>query len=194
MRRFLFVVLMSSLFLSGCVYFRDRVTDAAEIIDLGVTTSEMPRFSLYADGFSVLPVGWSNFDGAFAGLAAGYPGLSSAVHRSEGLIVYGTEQIAYDPHYFNNDEPEYAPEWRTGIIGFMNGPLPPDKMLFSFPIQLHVAWLGAAFNFKPVESVDFILGFALIDIANDDVGPTRRDTVLEPRLAEPPLERYETWP
>ena len=184
-----------AILISGCAYVQDRASDAADIFDAGVTASKTADFSAYLNGFSLLPVGYSNFHGAFAGLADGRAGGSSAVHRANGAIFYGIEQIAY----LRDDEQssQFTPEWRTGIIGLMNSPRPPDRLLFSLPVQVHVVWFGATFNFKAAELLDFIVGFATIDILDDDEHTRRRRDerhLLEPPPPQPPLERYEPRP
>lgn len=163
----------------GCAnYFQNRISDAGEIIDLGVTVSKKPQFS----AFVIFPpihltlIGVGEVDGWFAGLGGGKPrGFSPYFQRSIGLLLIGEELVSFDKGWDEisaldeNGLREQATFYRSGVFGLMEGPLPPEDYWVSCPHYLHLGWFGFVLSPRYNEALDFVLGFTTLDISGDDV-------------------------
>jgi len=162
----------------GCAYLQNRVNDAVEVIDIGVTVSDSPCLS----GFVIFPpihltlVGIGMVDGWFTGLGGGrLQAFCPYYQNSIGLGVWGEETVSFGKSAkdlpLNNEEElrKQATFYRSGLFGLMQGPLPTEDYWISCPHYVHIGFVGAVFSPRYSEIADFFLGWLLIDINGDDV-------------------------
>ncbi|MCD6417035.1 MAG: hypothetical protein J7M08_10145 [Planctomycetes bacterium] len=152
----------------GCAYMRQRGNDALDVLDVGVTVSKDPGFSLYAGLLNVVSLGYSNVDGTILGVGGRHAGAVPMRHNASGLLLWGSEQLGYQD--FRVEDPESPPSWRVGPIGLARGPRPAKRDIMNCPKLLHLGWLGFAMNCKFAELADFFLGWTTLDIMDDDTG------------------------
>jgi hypothetical protein len=165
--RFSQVGLLGAVFLlTGCSYLQNRLDDAQSTLDVGVTVSSKPGFSLYADFLNIAALGYSHVDGHIIGLGGGYAGYIPMRQRAAGLLLWGKEEFAYED--FDRQDPEKPPSWRVGIMGLIEGPGPYNGHIVSCPKLLHLGWVGLTLNCKFGEIADFILGWTTYDLMGDD--------------------------
>ncbi|NLW49723.1 MAG: hypothetical protein GXY85_02625 [Candidatus Brocadiaceae bacterium] len=152
----------------GCTYLRHRGEDLLDLGDFGVTLSIKPGLALYANGVSVSPGGLSYVDGYFLGLGGGRLGFTRHYQRCWGLFVLGHETHAWGD--FNKGDPTTLNRQYVGVLG-----LPTFAILQSRPAYmpscihyLHVGFFGVVANARYMEMLDFMLGWAYIDLARDD--------------------------
>jgi hypothetical protein len=185
LRRTLTVLLMlgSAAFSLGCSYLQNRAGDAADIIDLGFTVSKKAQFAAFTDApfMTIWPLGYGNVDGRFVGVGqGGLRGFSPMHERSVGFVLWGEEKLSYragKADLEEMDEEERAENeefYRTGFLGFAEGPAPPPKYLFSCPHYLHLGWVGIVATPRYFELLDFVLGWTTIDICSDDTAGKQR--------------------
>jgi hypothetical protein len=90
------------------LYLLDRVEDALEVVDIGVTVSEEPGIAFYGSFASLTPVGVGYVDGHFIGLGGGQlfglptrrPGWTRFYLSAFGALAWGYEELgwqAFDP-------------------------------------------------------------------------------------------------
>ena len=80
---------------AGLQYAKNRLEDAFETIDLGLTFSTKPGFALYGDFASVAPGGYGHVDGYFVGVAGGRVGPMRHYQASLGLLAWGYEEVGW---------------------------------------------------------------------------------------------------
>ena len=172
---------------SGCAYLKNRGNDALDLFDVGINIQKKPTLGLYLGILAVLPVGYQDFDGHVVGLAGRSFGVVPARQHATGLILWGTEQFAYEDA-FDRDDPESPPSWRVGAIGLAEGPLPPRRDFVSCPKVLQLGWIGVTVTCKPNEALDFILGLFTVDMMKDDEFPRPAEVTapVSARAAAPP--------
>jgi len=160
-------ILLVSMFLcSGCAYLANRGNDALDVLDIGVTASKDPKFALYASDFSIISIGYSNVDGTLVGIGGREVGAMPVRHHAGAVVLYGYERFGYED--FDMQDPDSPEKWRVGLIGLLEGPLPPKHQFANVPRMLHLGWIGLALNIRFGELADFILGLTTIDIMHDD--------------------------
>jgi hypothetical protein len=161
------IILLAGMFFnSGCAYLQNRGNDALDVFDVGITTSEEPKFALYAGFLNIVALGYSNVDGTLVGIGHRNVGVMPVRQHAAGILVYGDEQFGYKD--FNAADPNSPEPWRVGIIGLMEGPGPTNGQVVNCPKLLHLGWIGLTLNCKFGELADLALGLATIDIMNDD--------------------------
>ena len=157
---------------SGCAYLQHRLDDALEMVDVGLTVSAEPQLALYADEFSLLPVGYADVeDAGFIGIGGGAAGVSQHDIYAYGLFIFGEEWLWWD-HSGTETGGEYIQG--AGVIGV------PFSIAFCevpgyAPASIHyihLGWVGAAVNIRWIEIADFLLGWTTLDIIKDDGKPT----------------------
>ncbi len=168
---FLLVVLL----LQGCAYWKNRINDCGEMIDIGFSFSRKPQLALFYDFIPVIPIGYGRVDGTFTGLGGGkLCWFDSHFERSYGLILWGQEEVTFEKSLEELDalpgeeREEIADFQRTGLIGMVQGPFPGPNYLISCPHYLHLGWIGAVGSPRYLEMLDFVLGFTTLDIGGDD--------------------------
>ncbi|MDB4304208.1 hypothetical protein N9934_05420, partial [Desulfosarcina sp.] len=150
---------------------------ALDMVDLGLTVSKEPGFALFLEfPPTIIPIGYSNVDGKLLGIGSGKFGSHDFSQHATGYLVGGTFQrnIAnFDP-----EDPEALPTYETGLMGHIHDETflhkAPEqneerpKVRAVCPKTLHLGYIGIDLTCHPVDMLDFILGFATIDIGNDD--------------------------
>ena len=152
---------------SGCTYAKNRGNDALDILDVGVTTSKEPGFSLYAGFLNILSLGYSNVDGTLRGIGGGDTGAIPMRHNAAGALLWGREQMGYDGA-FDPEDPESPQPHGVAPIGLLLGPLPSGRHAVDCPKLLHLGWVGLTLNCHFAELADFLLGWTTLDILGDD--------------------------
>ncbi len=97
-------------------YFVHRGNDLAQVVDIGVTWSEDPYFSVYACLLGLSSVGAGHVDGEFAGLGGGKFGSFRHYHKVCGLLLWTYEELGWDT--FDVNKPETLYRWHNGPIGY----------------------------------------------------------------------------
>ncbi|MBM4033884.1 MAG: hypothetical protein FJ291_19195 [Planctomycetes bacterium] len=90
-------------FLFAGLYLLDRVEDALEVVDVGVTVSEEPGVAFYGSFASLTPVGVGYVDGHFVGLGGGQllglgtrtPGRTRFYLSAVGMLAWGYEELGW---------------------------------------------------------------------------------------------------
>lgn len=173
--------LATMMFTSGCTYLKYRGQDAMDVIEIGVTFSSKPQFAFYASGpfVQIGTLGFGKVDGRFFGIGEGKASLWGTHYESSfGLLVWGEELLSYN--MTESQLAALAPQdtdltanfMRVGPIGFVQGPLPSLKYFVSCPHYIHLGWIGLAGNPRYLQMADFLLGWFMIDLCQDD-GPKR---------------------
>jgi len=103
--------------LQGCTYLKYRAEDAADMMDLGVTWTQKPTFSLYACLMGLSSMGAGCVDGKFAGIGGGQVGVQRYVNKNMGLLIWTYEEIAFGD--FDLSKPETLTRWHAGPIGWV---------------------------------------------------------------------------
>ncbi len=160
------ILTVSMLCGSGCAYLQNRGNDALDVLDIGVTASQKPKFALYASDLNIIAIGYSNVDGTLVGIGGRKVGVMPVRHHAGCIVLYGYEQFGYED--FIMEDPESPERWRVGLIALFEGPPPPKGQIANIPRMLHLGWIGVAFNVRLGELVDLILGFTTLDIMKDD--------------------------
>ncbi len=126
-------------------YVPNRLFDVADIVRLRVRAGPGMALNIRATRWAVL------YAGTYHSVYAGLPGpreesrwpLPCGFEEEKGLsllAVDATDTLLHEPVYSDSE----------------------------FVLGLHVALIGAEAGFDPVELVDLLLGFALVDIRRDD--------------------------
>jgi len=152
--------------LPGCSYLQQRADDAADMVDIGITWSNEPAFALYTNTPILVPIGWSRVDGYFAGLGGGQWGMTSLYESCSGILLWGTEQVAW--HDYDVNKPETLNLQGVGPIAPMVGPFGSAAYVPAWSNYIHLGFGGLAFNARYMDMIDFILGWFGADIASDD--------------------------
>jgi hypothetical protein len=181
------LVLAAVLSCTGCAYMQNRGNDLAQVINVGVTTSETPQIAVYFNLFSVVALGYADFDGKMYGFVNEHWGSYDARHHGTGLLLWGTERFGWGDRY-NPKDPESPPSWRVGPIGWATGPWPPKQETVNSPKILHLGWVGLSAYCRPGEMADFLLGWFGLDIMNDDMARKEKAGAEPPpaKAVEPP--------
>ena len=154
---------------AGCTYLRHRGEDAMDMLDIGVTLSKKPGLAVYYDFIPLVPLGFCHVDGYFAGLGGGQFGFMPHTQRNIGLGVWGQEAVGFGE--FDLEDPETVNFQRSGLAGMVHGPFPGPDYLISCPHYLHVGWIGLVGSPRYLQALDFVLGWAIIDLCSDDGRP-----------------------
>jgi len=154
------LVLALALAAQGCTYLGDRLRDAAQMADIGITVSEKPEFAAYACAFGLMSGGYGHINGKLLGLAGGRIGAVPLKNKVWGLGPVGREDLSIAD----------AEEQRrcTGAICIVRRT--PEGMVKSTSCchYLHLGFIGLAGNLHYKEMLDFLLGFVGVDISGDD--------------------------
>ncbi len=154
--------------LQGCTYARHRGEDFADMFDLGFTITKTPQIGLYANGVSIICGGYSHLDGWFAGWGGGQFGITRHYNECWGLGFVGHETIGWGD--FDRDDPSTMYTQWQGIGGAFSMPQETNPAYVPACVHFfpHLGFVGLVWNLRYMEMVDFMAGFANIDIANDD--------------------------
>ena len=121
---------------SGCTnwqgglpgFAKNRLKDALECVDMGITVSKEPQFSFYAALLSCVPFGYGEVNGTFYGVAGGEIGAMKVHYKHWGAGLIGREEVAWGNVMW--DFPEFDPNTPddrmncqgVGILGFVTPP------------------------------------------------------------------------
>lgn len=177
--KLIILLLVISLTITGCAYLRARGNDALDIIDIGITVNDKwsPDFGIYADFFSITPIGFCRIDGKELGIGNRQIGWLDYIDKSWGVLLWGSELKGAgkfnptDPHQARKDQRnlETRPRFNTGIVRMsMEDNLPPLLCFFECDRGVHLGWIGLHFTLRPVDLIDFVLGWTTLDILGDD--------------------------
>lgn len=176
---FFMFLLVASLSLNGCTYLKNRGNDARDIFDVGVTvnTSLKPQFAFYFDQFSIFTLGYSHFKGKIFGNVNSKDGLLDYENYDWGVVAWGSRKEGADP--FDPTDPRQAradqkdlkerPRFDLGLarIPFSNDP-PPWRQYIECHRIFHFGYVGIVFNLRPLDLIDFLVGWTTLDILHDD--------------------------
>lgn len=109
-------------------FARNRLKDALDCADTGITISDRPQVSFYATLFSFAAFGYGQVDGTFYGIGGGDIGAMRISYEHWGAILIGREAVGWGNSLW--DFPEFDPEVRddrmdcqgVGIVGFFTPP------------------------------------------------------------------------
>jgi len=110
------------------LYVHDRVVDALQMIDGGITVTTKPCFALYGHFASLTPVGVGYFDGYFVGIGGGQLGVTRHYLSGLGLGVWGYEEIGW-----GNYDPDDLTTLQSQGVGPLGLLLPPYQRPGSAP-------------------------------------------------------------
>ena len=177
--------------LSGCTYLGHRGRDAADMFEVGLTFSKKPQFALLpVDYFNLIGLGYSQVEGTYAGIGNRRVG-AMPIHDdgSYGLLFWGKDALKIgdfnprDPHEVWVDDmealaaagqplPTARPDYNKGLIRLpVEGEAPPPVTFMQCRRNVHLGWIGLHASFRPLDIVDFLVGWTTLDILNDDIGP-----------------------
>lgn len=183
-RRLVTCLILAGLFVcaQGCTYLHNRGNDAKDMIDLGFTFSNKPKFAAFYDFVPVIPIGYGDVQGHFVGLGGGqFSGWAPHYEQSYGAILWGQEKVNFgtsqeDLDAMGERERNKALSFqRTGLAGMVQGPFPGSAYLISCPHYLHLGWVGIVATPRYLHMLDFIAGWTTLDICGDDNRADRRD-------------------
>jgi len=97
-------------------YFVHRGNDAAQMMDLGVTWTSEPYWSVYACLLGLSSIGAGHVDGEFCGLGGGQFAVMRHYHKVCGLLLWTYEELGWDT--FDVTKPETLYRWQNGPIGY----------------------------------------------------------------------------
>ncbi len=158
---------LAGLWLLGCGYAQDRVADALDVVDLSAGLSE--GFAVNVRATKLLQIGLGGYRGlAWAGLADGAFGVWQEERSEFGVgPLYTHEVFRWDT---SRVLPIRFPLY--GDPGFREIPWDLDHLsdrgFWDFGATLNVVFLGFNAAVSPVEFVDWLGGFAGLDLLGDD--------------------------
>lgn len=178
-----FSALLAGVLLAGCAspYLKNRGNDLADVFDIGVTVNGgKPQFRLDFEPF-LFTVGYSDLHGKLIGLGGRQFGINDFESKGWGAVlagegVYGTGP--FDPrdprqYKFPNDPenaPTNRPSYDMGLIPLVSSSN--TNTIWTKYAEcnkgIHLGWIGVHVPCRPADLVDFVLGFAKIDIMHDD--------------------------
>jgi hypothetical protein len=169
------------MFLAGCStpYVQNRTNDLKDVFDIGITVnSGAPQFRLEFQPF-LFPIGYSNLDGQLIGLGSREFGIHDFECKSWGAVLsgkgtYGTGEFnPLDPRQnwpvaALENGPEERPVYKMGLLP----PAGDEGILWTKYAEcnkgIHLGWIGIHVPCRPLDLVDFVLGFTTLDIMQDD--------------------------
>lgn len=196
----------------GTTYMRNRGNDAKDIIELGVTTSDLddPGFALYMDGWNVIPLGVSKVDGKYNGLGSRQFGHLDFHDDSWGALAWGSVETQIgefdvnDPHQVWIEDmdklraageplPTQMPRYNQGFVRLpMEDNAPPYPSFCPCGRKhIHLGYIGVFFGIHFCEALDFVLGWTTLDIMRDDIV---RPAPPPPPIVMPPPARAPAPP
>ena len=99
-------------------YFMHRGNDLAQCVDLGVTVTSEPYFSVYACLLGLSSIGAGHVDGDFVGIGGGHVGYMRHYHKVCGLLLWTYEELGWKD--FDITKPETLFRWHNGPMGYIN--------------------------------------------------------------------------
>ncbi len=165
----------------GCTYMNNRLNDAQDMIDIGITFSKKPGFAVFYDFVPVIPVGFGYVDGYYVGIGGGKLNwFDPHFQKSYGLGLWGQEEVTFaksleEAKKLDEKERNKVMDFqRTGLIGMVQGPFPGPNYLISCPHYIHLGWIGLVGTPRYLQMLDFVLGWTTLDICFDDDKPEKK--------------------
>ncbi len=122
--RWALVVALGLLASPGCTFLRkayiytsDRVTDAADMADFGVTMTGKRSYSVYACGGGLFTLGGGMVDGYFTGIGGSRVGVFRHYNKTIGLGLYSYEEFGWGK--FDRNDPDTLDRRHKGLIGWL---------------------------------------------------------------------------
>ncbi len=176
---------------SGCAYMAKRGHDAADMFEIGITTSSKPQFALHpVDYFNSIALGYSNVEGTYWGIGGRTIGrMPFKDTASWGLLFWGADNLTIgsfdtnDPHQVWRQEmaalqaagkplPAARPEYSKGLVTVLTHDNSAPPITYAqCRRNLHLGWIGIHASGRPLDILDFILGWTTLDILGDDNPP-----------------------
>jgi hypothetical protein len=108
-------------------FLKNRLKDAMECVDYGVTVTKDPQFSFYLAVVSMTPIGCGKVDGTFYGMGGGDIGAMRIHYEHWGVMAYGREVTGWGNSVwsfpeFDPKKPETMNCQGVGIGGFFTPP------------------------------------------------------------------------
>ena len=164
---------------NGCAYMSDRGHDALDMIDIGVIVNNdsKPQLGLYIDNFSITPLGYADIKGTAYGTGSSQIGKLDFATKHWGALLWGSERETlgefnpHDPRVARPDQADLTEPARydAGIVSIVKGNDPPPKLQYVECNKLiYLGWIGLYAHCRPLDMLDFILGWTTIDIMGDD--------------------------
>jgi hypothetical protein len=175
----------------GCMqYWKYRYEDAGELGGIGITVSKTPQFAAYADGVSVAPGGYAKLDCTFLGYGGGRFGATRHYTHDVGLVGWGYEEFGWGDDFDVEVPGTLTSRQHVGVLGVIAGGTRRPAYMPACIHYIHLGYVGFVGNLRYLEMLDFMLGFAAIDIAGDDgtefsSWPWRRGAILTDFSPEP---------
>jgi hypothetical protein len=178
----IFTLLLLLANLSGCSYMTKRGHDAIDIFDIGFTVTQKatPDFAAYIDFFGRTPLGFASVDATLYGMGFNRQlGAIPYTNHSWGVVAWGSEKLgvgdfdAKNPYQARVDQQDAKdfPRFNTGFVRMIaEDDAPPPVTFAACDKGIHLGYIGFLANCRPLELVDFILGWTTIDIMDDDDG------------------------
>ena len=147
-------------------YLDDRAKDALDIFAIGLSFTKTSQFALYADGASVVPIGFGRVDGYLCGIGNGNIGRMRFYQSSIGLMGWGYEEVAFGE--FDKTDLTTVDYQGVGVLGLVMEPWGRPASAPSCIHTLHLGRVGLVLNLNYMQMVDLLLGLFGADIAGDD--------------------------
>ena len=174
------LLLAAPLLAGGCSYLRDRGNDALDIFDIGFTVTDKltPDFAVYLDFFGRTPLGGAYLDHAkLLGIGYRHVGWLDYESKSWGALAWGSEKYGSgefdpkNPYQAREDQQNLTerPRFHTGFARMIaEDNAPPPIQFFACDKAVHLGYVGFLANCRPLELIDFLLGWTTLDILCDD--------------------------
>jgi hypothetical protein len=180
--------MMAGLLGTGCTYLRNRGHDAADMLEIGITVSSKPQFAFHPlDYFNTIILGYSSVEGTYYGIGERRIGkMPFKDERTWGLLLWGSDTLKIgkfnpnDPHLAWKDEmaklkaegkplPTERPRYNKGLVTLIkHDNSPPPITFMQCRRNIHLGWIGFHASLRPLDIIDFILGWTTLDIIGDD--------------------------
>ena len=192
-----------ALSVTGCTYMGKRGHDAADMLEIGLTFSSKPQFALLpVDYFNLIGLGYSGVEGTYVGIGNRTVGVMPIKdEQSYGLLFWGKDTLKIgefnpnDPHEVRVAEmrklveagqplPSARPDYNKGLVRLpLENNAPPPITFMQCRRNFHFGWFGLHASLRPLDIIDFLVGWTTLDILGDDLG-SRPDV----RLATAPAK------
>jgi len=165
----------------GCAYMRDRGNDALDIFDIGFTVSDKgcePDFAVYVGILGNIPIGFACVDAKLLGIGNQQIGYMHYENESWGALAWGSAWMgcgkfnSKDTYQAREDQRDLKerPRFNTGPARMiMEDNTSPVLTFFECDKGVHLGWFGVLLNCRPVELIDFVVGWTTLDIVCDDL-------------------------
>jgi len=158
------------------VYTCDRVMDASDMLDLGITVTPRLSASAYVSLQALGGVGYGLMDGYFSGIGDSRIGTFRRYYKSSGWVLYSYEESAWRD--FDTTKPSTLTRRQGGLLGWFYYPplegqrepreLGRPRSVLAAGADLHLGYLGITAKVDIVAVLDFLVGLTGYDVCKDD--------------------------